>query len=311
MSDNTTICVSNSVPKRRFLLGAALTLGAATFATTAVQAQSAAPTNNQLLNLALNINYLYGQYLNYGLYGSALDPSTTRGIDLGSVSGGPVTGARKVTSVDATSNVALRAVASLNDAQRSTLRAVLFSSLVAQPAIDLSPATFTTLMRASGAIGPADTFDPYASADNFILGAYLIADLSVTAEQGFASRITDEMVLAISLAAASAKAAGAAVIRSLLYRRGLVVPSVFTAADRISAQRDRYDGVTTLDAGLSPKTIAGARVSRIVPGNVDALIPARSPEQVLNVLYMTNAAVSKGGFFPDGVNGTLRTSSAN
>jgi hypothetical protein len=36
---------------------------------------------------------------------------------------------------------------------------------------------------------------------------------------------------------------------------------------------------------------------------------SRTPGQVLNVVYLTPEKVSKGGFFPDGVNGSVRTSS--
>jgi hypothetical protein len=51
--------------------------------------------------------------------------------------------------------------------------------------------------------------------------------------------------------------------------------------------------------------------SNIFPSDADGLAFSRSPGQVLNIVYLNRMAVTAGGFFPNGVNGTLRTSAAN
>ena len=51
--------------------------------------------------------------------------------------------------------------------------------------------------------------------------------------------------------------------------------------------------------------------SNIVPADQNGLVYSRSTGQVLNIVYLTDAAVAKGGFFPNGLNGTINTSMNN
>jgi hypothetical protein len=48
-----------------------------------------------------------------------------------------------------------------------------------------------------------------------------------------------------------------------------------------------------------------------VPSGPDGLAFGRSIGTVLNIVYLNRLAVSKGGFFPNGVNGSYATSSAS
>jgi hypothetical protein len=48
--------------------------------------------------------------------------------------------------------------------------------------------------------------------------------------------------------------------------------------------------------------------ANIVPSDSDGRAFARTPQQVLRIVYLTDrAGVSGGGIFPNGMNGTLRT----
>jgi hypothetical protein len=47
------------------------------------------------------------------------------------------------------------------------------------------------------------------------------------------------------------------------------------------------------------------------PTDANGIAYSRSPGQVLNIVYLTNKAVTSGGFFPKGVNGEVNTSAAN
>ena len=51
--------------------------------------------------------------------------------------------------------------------------------------------------------------------------------------------------------------------------------------------------------------------SNIVPTDANALAYSRSAGQVLNIVYLNRMAVDRGGFFPVGVNGNIKTSAAN
>ena len=66
-------------------------------------------------------------------------------------------------------------------------------------------------------------------------------------------------------------------------------------------------GPTDDDQGIS-ETAGGA--SNIVPLDSNGIAYSRSTGQVLNIVYLTALAASKGGFFPAGVNGNIFMSTA-
>ena len=96
-------------------------------------------------------------------------------------------------------------------------------------------------------------------------------------------------------------------MRTVLYGKGIATPSLRTAADAISNARDSLDGPTDLDQGIT----GDATTSNIVPLDADGLAFSRTTGQVLNIVYLNKLAINKGGFFPNGVNGTINTSAAN
>ena len=51
-------------------------------------------------------------------------------------------------------------------------------------------------------------------------------------------------------------------------------------------------------------------MSNIVPADANGIAYSRTTGQVLNIAYLSKAAVVGGGFFPNGVNGNIRTSTA-
>jgi hypothetical protein len=63
--------------------------------------------------------------------------------------------------------------------------------------------------------------------------------------------------------------------------------------------------VGTDDQGITGATPGS---SNIVPLDANGLAFSRGYANVLNIVYLTSAAAVKGGFFPDGVNGTLHMS---
>ena len=57
-------------------------------------------------------------------------------------------------------------------------------------------------------------------------------------------------------------------------------------------------------------TINGGAASNIVPADSNGIVFGRTAGDVLNVAYLNAGAVSSGGFFPAGVNGNIKTSTA-
>jgi hypothetical protein len=81
--------------------------------------------------------------------------------------------------------------------------------------------------------------------------------------------------------------------------------SLVTAANAISAARDSLDHNGHDDQGITGTT---AGTSNIVPLDTNGLAFSRNYSNVLNIVYLTSSAATKGGFFPNGVNGSLNMS---
>lgn len=269
-------------------------------------AQTATLTDADVLNFALNLEYLEAQFYSYAATGSGLANSDLTGTG----QQGAVTGGRKVNFSDPIVAQYAREIAADEVAHVKFLRAQLGMSAVAQPAIDVGadPAgAFSSAARAAGLVGPGEAFDPYASDEAFLLGAFIFEDVGVTAYKGAAPLITNKTYLEAAAGILAVEAYHAAIVRTTLYGKGIATPSLRTSADKISDARDSLDGPDDLDQGISPV----GNASNIVPLDKDGLAYSRTTGQVLNIAYLNKAAVSSGGFFPAGVNGMIKTSAAN
>ena len=160
--------------------------------------------------------------------------------------------------------------------------------------------------RAAGLVGPGVAFDPYASDENFLLGAFIFEDVGVTAYKGAAPLITNKTYLEAAAGILAAEAYHAGLVRTVLYAKGIETPSLRAGADAISNARDTLDGSTDVDQGIT----GTADTSNIVPLDGDGIANSRTPGDVLNIVYLTPGAADRGGFFPSGVNGTLNLSTA-
>ena len=292
----------------RAAFGAAV-VGAGGFAfANAASAQTV--TDADVLNFALNLEYLEAQFY--------LFAATGQGLPAGQLTGtgtqGQVTGGRRVNFSDQAVSQYAQEIAKDEAAHVAFLRTALGTAAVAQPAINISGdanGAFTAAARAAGVVGPNETFDPYAGDDAFLLGAYIFEDVGVTAYKGASPLITNKTFLEAAAGILAVEAYHAAIVRTTLYARGISVPALRTAADRISDARDSLDGASDLDQGISPRTVNGQLESNIVPLDANGLAFSRTTGQVLNIVYLTRAAATMGGFFPAGVNGTIRTSAAS
>lgn len=259
-----------------------------------------APTDSDILNFALNLEYLEAQFYSFAAFGTGLPASSLGGTG----TQGGVVGGRQVAFTDAVVREYAREIANDEIAHVNFLRSALGGAAVAQPVVNISPDPFTAAARAAGVIGATETFDPYANENNFLLGAYIFEDVGVTAYKGAAPLIANKTFLEASAGILAAEAYHASLIRTVLFARGVATPSLRQNADRISDARDSLDGPSDLDQGISPAN----DVSNIVPTDANGIAFSRSPGQVLNIVFLTPQSMTRGGFFPNGVNGTLNTS---
>jgi len=271
----------------------------------AAQAQSA-PTDADILNFALNLEYLEAQFYYFAVFGEGLPNSSLTGTG----TQGAVRGGRAVPFSDPVVAQYAREIAADERAHVDFLRTALASAAVAQPAIDIGSdpnGAFSNAARAAGLIGANQSFDPYANDENFLLGAFIFEDVGVTAYKGASPLITNKTFLEAAAGILAVEAYHAALVRTTLFRKGIQTPALIDATEAISNARDSLDGSSDLDQGIRP--IGDA--SNIVPLDGDGLAFSRTAGQVLNIVYLNRAAVGQGGFFPAGVNGTIKTSAAS
>jgi hypothetical protein len=312
-------------------MGVAAAGGIAALGLPAALSAQTAPTDNDILNLALNLEYLEAQFYSFAANGTGLPESLLTGT-VGTR--GNVTGGRKALLSDVSVIQYAREIASDEVAHVAALRSALGGAAIAQPQIDISVAVFTAAAVTAGVDLSASggVFDPYANDDNFLIGAYIFEDVGVTAYKGASPLISNVDIVDAAAGILAAEAFHAGIIRGALYRRGVAVPALRTIADRISDGRDTLDGTATSagppqrvaddDQGISPVqlalTTAGgtttATGSNFVPTDANGIVFSRTSEQVHNIVYNTRNQVTAGGFFPAGTNNAnaaLRRSGAN
>ena len=249
-----------------------------------------APTDVDIFNFALNLESLETEYYLRGTTGRGMDDADA-GSDPGAVNGG-----RMVPWQNADLRQFMEEVAQNELAHVRFYRRVLGDAAVSRPAIDLAGG-FAAAARAAGL---GDDFDPFASEMNFFLGGMLMEDVGITAYKGAAPLISNKTFLEAAAGILAVEAYHMGMARSTLYRMGA---EARRAANAISDARDRLDGPDDLDQGIEVDGRAN-----VVPSNPDGIAFSRTPQQVLRIVYLTDrGGVSAGGMFPNGMNGTLRT----
>jgi hypothetical protein len=266
---------------------------------------ASAPTDAEILNFALNLEYLESQFYTYATTGAGLAAAMTAGV--GTM--GAVIPGQQVPFQDPLVKAYANEIANDEREHVAFLRSALGSAAVAQPAIDIGGTdpngAFSNAARAAGLVGAGVAFNPYANDNNFLLGAFIFEDVGVTAYKGASPLITNKTFLEAAAGILAAEAYHAGLVRTTLYAKGIDMNSLITAANAISAARDSIDNNGHDDQGI---TGAAAGTSNIVPLDGNGLAFSRNYANVLNIVYLTSTAAMKGGFFPNGVNGTLNMS---
>lgn len=264
--DQTSPTAAN---RRNFLKSAGLAgFGIATTAIVGVptaistsKVEAASYSDVDILNFALNLEYLEAEFYAVSTYGSTL-------VKLGVISPddqtGPTTGGNRVP------NFASSPLAGVASALRTDeidhvkyLRSALGSAAAKKPAINLN------------ALGYG-----YSSVSSWLKLARQFEDVGVSAYLGAAPLISSSAYLAAAAAILCAESMHSGAIRWECVGNGVTSPAV--------------------DSRDIPPT-RGA----IFDLNSNALAIARTPSQVLNIVYAGGR--SMGGFFPNGMNGGITT----
>jgi hypothetical protein len=275
MADTNLIkdLIAQAPNRRNFVknLGIASALVGAVAGTKGHAQNAPAIGDADILNFALNLEYLEAEFYTVATTGK---PLATGGVNsTGAGTAGLTSGGNMVAFSDPRVQAVAMELAADEQAHVKLLQgaiAGLGGTAVAKPAINLN------------ALGIG-----FASQNDFLAVARVFEDIGVTAYGGAAPLIVNKAILGYAARILAVEAEHVGNIRLLV-----AMNAVATTA---------LDGVDH----LPPPT-----GTLYFSTNTSALTEVRTPGQVLFLAYGGKANVTSGGFFPNGVNGLLNTSSA-
>jgi len=237
----------------------------------------------------LNLEYLEASYYLYAATGSGLSAS-----DMGS-NAGTVTGGAQVPFASKIQQEYAYEIAQDELNHVRFLRSALGNTAVSMPDIDLK----NSFNAAASAAGIGASFNPFASYETFLLGAFVFEDVGVTAYTGAAPLLKDKNFLNAAAGIQAVEAYHAGEIRTLVVAAGQTYVDL---ANKISALRAKL-------GGGNETTLTGTSIVASDPTN--AIAYSRTTDQVLQIVYgMVGGNVASGLFFPNGLNGTIKSTAA-
>lgn len=246
-------------------VGAAATIGLK-------KADAAVNVELEILNFALNLEYLESEFYTYAQYGTGIE---TQGIGVSgvaagsnSMNGGTTTGGAKVTFSN-TLYFSPQLAAEIGADERAhvaLLRGALGSSAIAKPDININPLGLNL-----------------ASQNGFLTLARVFEDIGVSAYAGAAGSLVTPAYITTAARILAAEAEHVASIRVQI--AGLHIPTA-----------PPLDGVDLLPPPTGPQT-------QYLSLNIaNGLCSIRTPGQVLYLAFANMVNATQGGFFPHGVN---------
>ncbi|XVE82308.1 hypothetical protein DITRI_Ditri15bG0137800 [Diplodiscus trichospermus] len=262
-----------------------------------------------LLEFPLNLEYLEAEFFLYGALGHGLDkvaPELTMG-------GPPPIGAKKANLDPFTKDVilqfAFQEVGHLK-AIKKTVKGF------PRPQLDLSASSFARVVDHAIGLPLVPPFDPYANSINYLIASYIIPYVGLTGYVGANPKLEGAISKRLVAGLLGVESGQDAVIRGLLYAKALkkVIPYGMTVADftnRISKLRNRLGHAGRKDEGLIVPKAWGAEgkvAGNVLAGDKFSVAFARTPEQILRIVYGSGNESIAGGFYPKGANGQIAKS---
>lgn len=262
-----------AAPNRRSFLAkvglAGAVLGALPGSSTA---QSAGPSDADILNFALNLEYLESEFYTIATTGMTIDQL---GIGItGSGTPGPTTGGSQVNFGSSAAQIAYAKVANEIAFDERAHVALIRTALIGAGAMPVAKPAINLAALGLGFGGITD----------FLQLARVFEDIGVTAYAGAAPLISSKAILGYAARIAQAEAAHSANIRLQMALMG--IPSM------------AVDGVDIIPPPSG---------TNYFPLDSNGLTQTRTPGQVLYLAY-AKANATSGGFFPNGANGTINMS---
>ena len=320
--------VEKALSRRTFLAGAG-----AVAATTVVagcsndsspsSTSSSTYTDADILNYALNLEYLEAQFYLYAATGAGLASADTAAPSgyTGTFTEGTVTAttAKQVAGLTTAQQEILNEIAYEEMTHVQFLRKALGSAAVPMPSLNLD--FFGPLAVAATIETDPTAFSPFASFDAFLIGAFIFEDVGVTAYSGAAPLISSAGVASGYLTAAAGilavEAYHAAYVRTSITGNAIAAGSAgYPYLGYANLVEKLRDALTVGETG-SVETALVLPTSVTTPSAIVAASPsnavgfARTVNQVHHIVYgSATIGVKSGGFFPNGTNSIFATTTA-
>jgi hypothetical protein len=323
--------------RRKMLTMGGAALAALAFGSTRkADAQTTAPVINDfdILNFALNLEYLEAQFYNLAVYGVTIDkltnnpvPVAVNGGTAGTVTLSPTFAAVPFANATVKAYATETAGEELNHVR--FLQGALTTNAVSMPNIDL----FNSFNALAMAAGIGATFNPFSSDDNFLIGAYVFEDVGVSAYHGAAGLISDKVnILPAAVGIHAVEAYHAGLIRTTINALDAGTGTLNALTVAISKARSAlanpdptnpitvpfttFTGSGADDIGIQTTPVALNATNAnaiytaatIVDCDLNAMGWSRTTSQVLAIVTgttPTSASPHSGVFFPNGMNGTI------
>jgi len=235
-------------------------------------AQAQAVSDTDILNFALNLEYMEAEFYTLITSGRTIDQSPFNIPITGVGTPGPTTGAAQLDlSADPILNFTLLELAYNERAHVQLLRSALGTAAIAKPALNFTPAAAATVNR-------------------FLQVARVFEDVGLSSYAGAAPLINSRTILATSARITGEEGIHIGSIRTHIAQRGLT----------------DIGPVDPLDIVVQVPPRLGAR---IFTADAQGLPPVRTFSQVLSIVYGPGAppGTDRGLLFPNGFNGNIRT----
>ncbi|XP_058783767.1 desiccation-related protein PCC13-62-like [Vicia villosa] len=261
-----------------------------------------------LLEFALNLEYLEAEFFLYGATGRGLDvfaPQLAQG-------GPPPIGGRMASLDPFTKDI----ITQFGLQEIGHLRVI--KSVVKgfpRPLLNISKESFAKVMDDAFGKPLRPPFDAYANSINYLLASYVIPYVGLTGYVGASPNLQDPKFKKLVASLLGVEAWQDAVIRTLLYerRKSRVFPYTITVEEftnRISMLRNKLGNDGIKDEGLVVPIKQGAEgksSGNILVGDEYSNSYPRTPVEILRIGYGGNES-APGGFYPKGANGNIAKS---
>ena len=319
--DKTSELIRKAVSRRTFMAGAGTAAAAALLAGCNNSPNPTPPSgttppggstppldipDNDILNFALNLEYLEAEFYLYAATGQGLSAADA----------GPGAGTTKATGVAAVPWGSSGLAQYANEIAQDEVNHVRFlqkaitnnkGTPVSRPDIDLT--FFAPLAMAAG-ITPTPTFNPFLTPQGFLVGAFIFEDVGVTAYHGAAPLLTSTTILGAAAGILGVEAYHAAAIRTLLVGMAATAndQTYVGYANKVSDLRAKLGGGNETHVGLFT---GDPTVGIVAADTKNAIAFSRTTDQVLHIVYgAAGAGLGKGGFFPSGLKGSITTTAS-